>query len=191
MTKLVNTLHLRVLSLFTDLTSQFFIREVARILHISSRSALIALDDLEQMGVLEAFPKGKIKLYALKNTSVLENYLCLTESYKKTMFLDKHMKINDLMSNLNSDIILVFGSYAKGIEKKDSDIDILIIGDYDKTVVENFEKTYNLRVDIKKYNIDAFKSTDVLIREVIKNHIIITGTEKVVRQILSLKHQLS
>lgn len=190
MSKLINKQHLRVLSLFTDYTSQFFIREVARILNISSRSALIALDDLERMGVLEAFFKGKIKLYGLKKTSILENYLCLTESYKKTIFLDKHMKINDLVANLNSDIIIIFGSYAKGIEKKNSDIDMLIIGDYDKSVIENFEKTYNIRVDIKKYNIDALKSTDTLIREIIKNHIIISGIEKVVRQILHLKYQL-
>jgi len=190
MTKKLNILHLRVLSLFTGYSSQLFIREVARKLGISSRTALLALDDLERFGVLEAFPKGKLILYDLKRTPVLENYLCLAETYKRTIFLDKHPRINSLISNLDADIIIIFGSYAKGLEKSGSDIDLFIIGDYDKKVVEDFENTYNISVDIKKYNIGVLKSTDVLMREVIRNHVIISGTQRVVRQILSLKHQL-
>ncbi|MGV8171425.1 MAG: nucleotidyltransferase domain-containing protein [Candidatus Woesearchaeota archaeon] len=183
----ITELHLRITALFTDgYNRQLYIREVAKLLKIAPRSAQLTLYDLEKKGVLEAVPKGKITLFQLKPSA--EQYLCLAESYKKTSFLVKHSLFDTL--RLDADVAIIFGSYAKGIEKKDSDLDIFIIGDYNKASAKDFEQTFGIRLDIKNYPKGSLKSTDFLIREVIKDHVILAGTETFVGSILSLKSLL-
>jgi len=70
-------------------------------------------------------------------------------------------------------MIFLFESYAKGTENKNSDIDIYIDSTNQKSKKE-IEKIYpNLSIKIGKFN-----SKDLLIKEIIKNHVIISGGEK-------------
>ena len=69
-------------------------------------------------------------------------------------------------------MIILFGSYAKGLENKNSDIDIYI----DST---NIKLKKNLRTiyDDLSFQIRKFNNRDLLIKEIIKNHVIIQGGE--------------
>ena len=131
--------------------------------------------------------RSKNKIYQLKINEISEHYLCLAESYKKTVFLDKHFSLNRLSSALKTDgIALIFGSYAKGLEKKDSDLDLFIAGDYNKKEMEEYQKSTALEISIKHYPKDAFDDPDILTKEVIKHHIIIEGQESFVKSLLNL-----
>ena len=67
---------------------------------------------------------------------------------------------------------MLFGSYAKGTEKKDSDIDIYI----DTTSQKIKETTQNIYPSLS-VKIGTFNPSDLLIKEIIKNHVIIMGGE--------------
>lgn len=179
--------HLIILSLFTNGFPQLHIRDIARKCDIAPRTAQLILSDLSKKGVLTYESKGRTILYSIQINSISEYYLCLAESYKKTVFLKKYPEISHL--KIDSKIAIIFGSYAKGIEKKDSDIDLLIIGEYDKNSVKSFEKTYRKTIDVKQYPENAFKNPDILIKEVLQNHVILVGQEFFVNQVLSLKSQ--
>ena len=81
-------------------------------------------------------------------------------------------------------ILIIFGSYAKNLQKKDSDLDLLIIGNYNEKNIKELEKIYNLEINIKKYDLSIFKKPDHLFNEVIKDHILIKGGEDFVENLL-------
>ena len=58
---------LQIIALFTNgFDSEYYIREVEKLLKISPRTAQLILEDLEDKGIIESKIKGKIKLYKLK-----------------------------------------------------------------------------------------------------------------------------
>ncbi|MBU0471063.1 MAG: hypothetical protein KKF65_00435, partial [Nanoarchaeota archaeon] len=60
----VNDIDLKILSLFTKgYDKYYYIREVEKLLGVSSRTALVTLAKLEKKGILESKTKGKIKIY--------------------------------------------------------------------------------------------------------------------------------
>ena len=186
--------YLRVLSLFTrGFDKEYYIREVQRLLKISPRTAQLILGDLEKKAVLESHTKGKIRLYKLRRTVEARDYSTFAETYKRIKFAEKSLKIKEIIDKLASSIDgigLIFGSYAKGIEKKDSDIDIFIAGTYDKKEFERISSITGVKLDIKNYPLELFKSDfdkDILIREVLDNHIILFGSEHLINLIINPK----
>ena len=69
-------------------------------------------------------------------------------------------------------LAILFGSYAKGIAAKDSDIDIYIDTKDAKLKEEAEQIDSKISVKIGSYNKDS-----LLIKEIEKNHVIIKGTE--------------
>ncbi|RLG15188.1 MAG: hypothetical protein DRN71_02015 [Candidatus Nanohalarchaeota archaeon] len=177
--------HLGVLTLFTKgYNKEYYIREVHKLLKISPRTAQLILDNLEKKTVLESRTRGKIRLYKLKNTMIAKEYISLTEQYKKISFLKKNHLTREIIEKTTpciKGIGIIFGSYAKGIQKKDSDLDIFIAGHYDKDKIAHISKLYGTDISIKNYPDNLFRKNikkDVLLKEVLENHIIICGCEK-------------
>ena len=177
--------HLQVLSLFTKgFNKEYYIREVKKLLNISPRTSQLMLNDLEKKTVLESKIKGKIKTYKLKTSENAKEYVILTEIYKRVLFLENNLLIKEIISKIKpyiDGIGIIFGSYAKGIQKKDSDLDIFIIGDYNEKEVNKISNLYGINLSVKKYTLKIFKDNvqkDTLIREVLDNHIIFLGTDK-------------
>ncbi|MDK2907922.1 MAG: uncharacterized protein PWQ87_380 [Candidatus Woesearchaeota archaeon] len=180
----VNDVDLRILSLFTkSYNKEYYIREVEKLLGISSRTALVTLAKLEKKGILESKIRGKIKTYSIKKSGLSREYFVLTEQYKKIQFLEKNQLIKEVLEKAEDNmhgIVIVFGSYAKGIQKKDSDLDIFIVGKYDEDRIKEVGKKYGIDINIKWYPMKIFEkeiNTDILLKEVIENHIIIKGVE--------------
>ncbi len=187
----VNDIDLKLLSLFTKGYGRgYYIREVEKLLDVSSRTALVTLAKLEKSGVLESKTMGKIKIYSIRKTGISKEYFVLTEQYKKIQFLAKNPLIKEVLEKadrLLGGMIIVFGSYAKGIEKEDSDLDLFIVGDYDEKKVKEIGDKYGIRIDIKSYPDKFFKKNiheDILLKEITENHIIIKGAENFLRDIV-------
>ena len=183
--------HLQALSLFTKgFDKEYYIREVERLLKISPRTAQIILDDLEKKAVLESRMRGKIKSYRIKRSDAAIDYLVLVEHYKKISFMEKRLMVKEITAKITPfihGIGIVFGSYAKGLEKKDSDIDIFIAGKCDKEGVESVAQLYGIEISVKVYPARAFESglrKDILIKEVLENHVIFLDAEKFVRMVM-------
>ena len=108
------------------------------------------------------------------------------ETLKKIDFFKKQRKIASLFKTDNR-IVGIFGSYAKGTQKKESDIDIFIIGnklkeDYDK-LGEKLDLNINIKYFPENEFINLIKSKDNLIKEIIKDHILIFNIENLINLI--------
>ncbi len=176
--------HLNVISLFTEgFGREYYIREVQKILKISPRTAQIILEDLEKKAVLESQIRGKIKTYKIKRNFIAKKYLVLSEFHKEISFLEKNPLIKEIVSKIIPNIHgigVIFGSYVKGTQKKDSDIDIFIIGKYDENEIKKISRLYKIELNIKNYPLNIFKKNigaDFLIKEVLKKHVIFLNTE--------------
>ncbi len=181
--------HLRLLSLFTN-GGEYYIREVERLIEISPRTAQLILYDLEAKGVLESETKGKIKVYRLMKSDVCKRYLVLAEQYKLIVFLEKKLVVKEIIRKISpfiEGIGIVFGSYAKETEGKESDIDVFVAGDCKKAEIKKVSETYGIEISVKCYPLKNFEKNfknDTLLIEIQKNHIVFKGSERFVEVML-------
>ncbi|HLD15206.1 MAG TPA: hypothetical protein VJB94_01355 [Candidatus Nanoarchaeia archaeon] len=182
---------LQVLSLFTnDFTREYYIREVEKLLKISPRTAQLILEDLENKGIIESKIKGKIKNYKIKHSEFTNRYLVFVEQYKAIAFLEKNLLVKEIIEKITKNIKgigLIFGSHVKGIESKESDLDIFIAGNYDKEAIKRVSKNLGIEISVKCYPIKTFEkniSKDILLKEILKNHIVFINTEQFIQKVL-------
>ena len=187
----VNDTDLCILSLFTKgYDKEFYIREVERLLKVSSRTALVTLAKLEKIGILESKKKGKIKTYSIRKTTLSREFFILAEQYKKIQFLEENQLIKEVLEKADEfmkGIVIVFGSYAKGTQKEDSDLDLFIVGTYDEKEIKNAGKKYGIDINIKSYPLPLFEKeihNDILLKEINENHILIKDAEGFVRRVV-------
>ncbi|MFH1439088.1 MAG: nucleotidyltransferase domain-containing protein [Candidatus Woesearchaeota archaeon] len=187
----VNDIDLKVLSLFTKgYNKGYYIREVEKLINVSSRTALVTLAKLEKKGILESKIKGKIKIYTIRNSTTSREFFILVEQYKRIQFFGKNILIKEIFEKADeflNDLTIVFGSYAKGIQNDDSDLDLFIVGKFDEKNIKEIGKKYGIDINIKSYPSKIFEkeiNQDILLKEVVENHILIKNTEEFVRKII-------
>lgn len=153
------------------------IRNIASQLKESHTTILRKLNNLKDNNVVDSKTEGKNKIFFLKKNIISENYVFQTESNKLINFVNKYPKIGsifeEIIARTDENLIVLFGSYAKGLAKKDSDIDIYVETN-DKKVKNNIENIYS-KINVK---IGKFNPNSELIREIIKNHIIVKGIQE-------------
>lgn len=145
------------------------------------------LNILEKQGILKSKTRGKNKNYYLNldNKEIIKNYILAIEHLRTIEFYNENLIIKEISEKINPIIkgsAIIFGSYAKKLEKKDSDLDILIIGKCNEKEIEQIGKKYNLEISLKIY--PKLKS-DILTKEAIKNHIYIKNSEKIVEVLIN------
>ena len=85
------------------------------------------------------------------------------------------------------DFVGVFGSYAKGIEKKDSDLDIFIAGDYNSEEIKKVSRNLGIDISVNCYPMETFEENitkDILLKEILKNHIVFVNAEQFIQKVL-------
>ena len=180
---------LQIISLFTNgFDREYYIREVEKLLKISPRTAQLILEDLENKGIIESKVRGKIKSYKLKINELSNRYLTFVEQYKSIAFMEKNLLVKEIIEKISpfiNGIGIIFGSYAKGTEKDDSDIDMFIIGDKKgRDYVSSGEK-FDLDISVKYFQPDIFRDLlgkkNPLAMEIMENHILLSGFEQFMR----------
>ena len=191
-----------IISLYLgDYTKALHVREIARLLNANHRTISLALQELEKKQVMISNSIGKNKEYKLNiNNISTREFIRLSEIIKHLQLIEKHLFIKKFMKNfdLSNTPILLFGSYAKGIEKRDSDIDLIIFTDVklktgtEKRIKEFFD-TYNKKVQMQKANRDDFekglREKDPLVLEIIQNHVIINNCEFFIGMLWRYAHE--
>lgn len=146
------------------------------------------LNILEDKGILKKENKGRLTLYSLnlENRNIID-YLIISEKNKLINISEREPLIKELSYFLNSNLhentkAIIFGSASVSI-KKASDIDILIIGKFNEKKMNGFSKRINKELHIINVN-KLNKISESLKNEIIKKHIIIKGSEELVRWII-------
>ncbi len=152
-------------------------RELSKEIKTSLTTVQRTLKDLEKKGVIDFTVSGRNKVYFIKKYLPAKKYVYNAENYKFTKLIAQYPNLEPLFSDIinqsTSHLIVLFGSYAKFRAKKESDIDIYIETS-DKKIKKDIE-TINTRLSIKT---GAFSTGSLLIKEIIKDHIIIKGVEQ-------------
>jgi predicted nucleotidyltransferase len=151
------------------------LREISRLISVPHATLMRKLNRLVDEGVLDYILEGRNKLFFLKKNLKSKNYIFNAERYKLIKLLNKYPKLStifdEILNKNNNSLIILFGSYAKFSAGSKSDIDIYIDGT--KKNKEELEEI-NSKIRVK---IGHFDKDSLLIKEIIKNHIILKGVE--------------
>lgn len=151
-------------------------RELSKELKTSLTRVQAILGKLRQQNILDYKIEGRNHVYFIKKNIVAKTHVLNAENYKLAKFLRKYQILEPIFSDITrkypNKMIILFGSYAKFIPKEDSDIDVYIETN-DKKVKEKIQ----MISDMLSVKIGTFNADDLLIKEIIRNHIIVQGGE--------------
>ncbi len=153
------------------------VRAIARAIHESHPTIIRKLKFLMQENAVDYKQEGRNKVFFIKNTLQGKNYIFSAEKYKLLKLLRRYPELGiileDILKISRERLIVLFGSYAKFSAKEDSDID-LYIETQDQKIRHKIKEMHS-KVSIKTGSFDV---NSLLIKEIIKNHIIIRGVEE-------------
>jgi len=165
---------------------KFTIKKISEILNINYRIAYEKAIILEKEDLLIITKAGNSKLCEFShnfNNKVFEaEYERKRELFKNKDFLVIHNRLNELKFSF---IALLFGSYARNEQSKNSDIDILVIGENEKEVQKTLsilpDKIHLTQVTYENFVHMAKSNEFSVVSEAIKNNIILVGIEEYYR----------
>ncbi|MBW2981888.1 hypothetical protein KY343_03340 [Candidatus Woesearchaeota archaeon] len=162
--------------------------EISREINEPHPTARQWLNKLEREGVLRKQFKGRLTMYSLNldNYNIMD-YLIIAEKNKLITLCSKEPRLKEFTFFINSSFeentkALIFGSSIDSV-KKAEDIDLLIIGKAGENKIKDFAKRINKEIHIIKVS-RLDKISKSLKEEIIKKHVIIKGSEDIIRWIL-------
>ena len=155
---------LNVLSPFIeDCYREFGVREYSRIARITAPTASKLLKGFEVEGLLKKRLERRYLLFrANRENNVLKD---LSRIY----WWQRLKKLIDYLdSELHSPTIILFGSLAKLEAKKDSDIDLAVLTNINKSLnIKKYEKLFSREIQLF-----AFKSLSAISNNELKNNVL-------------------
>jgi len=177
--------------LFDNLTKEYSIHEISTTLKIPYPQTHRNIQSLIKRELVISEKVGKSNMISLRKDSVKKEYIT-AELNRRDNALKKYPILRRVISDLEKIpqlqyICVVFGSYAKGISKKNSDIDLLFIipkdydyGKFEMMTHQAFVTGYvdiNIGIDESLHEMWSTPSKLNVANEVLKGHIILKGTE--------------
>jgi predicted nucleotidyltransferase len=145
--------------LFTHPDESFFVRQIALILKEDPTNMSREMAKLEELGILRSKRNGNLKHFQA-------NQECPFFEELKGLVLKTSGVAGRIRASLERlagiEWAFIYGSYAKGEEKADSDVDLLIIGDVNldrlDSNLEKLEKMTGREINYVLYSMAEFKS---------------------------------
>ncbi len=153
------------------------IRSISKHLNKNPMTISRKINELYKQNVVDYKQEGKNKVFFLKGSIEARNYVLMAEFYKLQKVLKKYPVlrriINGIQANKKIRLAVLFGSYAKLKPREQSDIDIYI--ETRKREMKKQIEGINSKINVK---LGVFDKKDLLIKEIVKNHVIIKGVER-------------
>ncbi len=166
-----------------DYGKKLHVRQIARMVKINRQTASETLSSMERARILDSEISGRQKLYFINGNNVKAKiHLQNAENLTKSELCERNPFFLRLVEFIDaSSVAVLFGSYAKGIEKKDSDIDLLVITDNKEQDFGIFEKEMGKTVQAFRMNrkefLERFFRKDHLVVEAVKDHVCLKNAE--------------
>jgi predicted nucleotidyltransferase len=153
------------------------VRELARRLGESHTTVMRRANWLLKENVIGYKTDGRNKVFFLKDNLGARSHAYAAEKHKLLKLLSRYPRLGVILEGLLKKVpngtVVLFGSYAKFCAKEGSDIDIYI-DTQDPSAKRRAEEAYSgIRAKIGRFDPDS-----LLIREIVKNHVILRGTEE-------------
>lgn len=156
---------------------ELHVRGIAKMLGESHTTVIRRLRDLAKLNVVDYRSEGKNKVFFIKKNMVARAYVYIAEHYKLIKLLQRYPELSvifdDLLKKGMENMVILFGSYAKFQAKPDSDIDIYV-ETANRSIKKKIEEIHS-KINAK---IGGFELENSLIKEIMKNHIILKGIER-------------
>ncbi|MBL7169574.1 MAG: nucleotidyltransferase domain-containing protein [Candidatus Aenigmarchaeota archaeon] len=171
----------------SDFKKGFHLRLLAKIVGTTHRTVSRALKELEKFGIVYYEINGRNKVYYLNLRNPLTKLSIMrAESYRTFGLLSNTPLISKLYGEtiltLKGRSLILFGSFARGEQEKESDIDLLVIDKEDKILREQlreFGNRHGRKMHIyfikKKEFKQGLKVRDNMILELVENHVILNN----------------
>jgi len=167
------------------LEERFTMHELSKLLTIPYASFYRTIQQMKDLLITETIGKSKVLKLNSQN-SIVKAHLIISSDDEKKEFLEKHPILKKISKDLETkDIVILFGSYAKGKETEKSDIDLLIINkDGRKTIsFSKHELLYQKKINpiflTRKEFKNMLKDTEENVgKQALQNHIILTNPEE-------------
>jgi predicted nucleotidyltransferase len=151
-------------------------RAIADRLATNHVTVLRKLRDLEQVNVVDFRTEGKNKTYTIKRSIEGRSAAMIAELYRQSMVISRYPVLRGIFQAVyempDISLAILFGSYAKGLATKESDIDIFL-----ETIDPDRKKQLEQKHSLLSVKTGRFDMDDLLIREIMKDHVIIRGVE--------------
>lgn len=152
------------------------LREIARAIKEPHSTVLRRLNQMARENIIDFRKEGRNKMFFLKKNISARNYIFTAERHKMLKLLKAYPKLSiileDILKSSKERMVIIFGSYASFSAKEDSDIDVYI-----ETIDRNAKykmQELSSKLSVKTGNFDL---SSLLIKEIIKNHVILKGVE--------------
>lgn len=190
----LTSLEIRIIKFFIDnIMEQFGIREIARKTKTDYKLVHTTVQKLVKKGILLKKRQANLDLCSLNLKGNLTT-IYYVEMLRAKEFKNNHPELKIFFNDISDKTkemfycLVIFGSFAKGTETKNSDIDILIItpkrdrGEeigriiHTQNILINKQANYIILEDKEFTNALLEKGINVQ-KEAFKNHILVTGVE--------------
>ncbi len=175
---------------FSDINKRYYLRELEKILSISVANIRRELLSLEKAGLFRREKMGnQVYYYLNKENPIFDEFKKIVS---KTIGVEARIR-EGLKKVANIDAAFIFGSFAREKEDSFSDIDLMIIGKPDESIL--ISKISSIESDLRReinYNIfsakdikDGLKKKEVFLEEIIANQkIFIIGNQNDLEKII-------
>ena len=169
---------LDVISLYSgNYKDKFYLRQISKLAKLPLKTCQNVLINLEKKRVLKSKVEGKNKYFSLNLDNIqAKSALLQAVIYKTDIFLEKYSPFKTFLKELNTNIpIIVFGSFAKLIADKDSDLDLMILSEKEELSFHLLPyKVHKVNMSESSF-LKAVKEQETLIKEIEEKHIILNN----------------
>lgn len=167
---------------------EFYLSEIARQVKTSAGTAQRELNRLRRMDFISFKKRGNLSLYRLNQAFSLLGEI--EAIIRKTVGIE--VMLGDELQKVKGVLFaFIFGSYAKGRLRSDSDIDLYVVGRPDEDdvyrAVRSVEDTVGREINYHIASEDEFARkarTDSFVKDVIINPVMVLGEEDGLRELV-------
>lgn len=169
---------------------ELYLREVARLTGEDYKNVSMELRNLEEIGLLSSRNEGNLKYFSLNKEFVIYEEL-------KSIFMKTKGAVGILREAVSTkrdiDYAFIYGSFATGEERAESDIDLMVIGRISLeevlALIRGPEEKLSREINVSLYDLQEIrkrvKDHDPFIMEVLGgSKIMLIGDENELRRII-------
>lgn len=143
--------------------------------------------------VLKVEIVGKSKTVSLKiDNPIVKSHLTVSSDEERKEFLQKHPIMKKIAGELNTkDVVILFGSYAKGKETEKSDIDLMIVNKDGKKSLSfsKYEVLFQKKINPIFVTAEEFRKMlsdkdENVGKQALKSHVLLNNPERFWRLVL-------
>ena len=148
-------------------------RQIANLLEVSQPAIIKALPELEKENLIKLHQDKQTKRWSIELNSSNHKAMQLKRTDNLKLVYDTGLA-DFLEKEFAGSAIILFGSYSRGEDITNSDIDIAVIGRKNKQVdLTKYEKDLERQININFY--DSFKNIQKHLKENLFNGIMLVG----------------